>query len=99
MTERRAHVQRATQGTLVQHIVAAQMHFGSFASGAQLLQVTIAEFVFLVPLVTNRLSVGDALGTGAAAAGVVGLASAMLADMFRLRVPDDLFLLQTFRTN
>src|SRR5258706_10453217 len=35
-------------------------------------------------------------GTGAAAAGVVGLASAMLADMFRFRVPDDLFLPQTF---
>ncbi len=61
MAEWWAHVQRAAQGTLVQHVVAAQMHFGSFAPGAQLLQVTIAEFVFLVPLVTNRLSVGDAL--------------------------------------
>src|SRR5882762_8324210 len=35
-------------------------------------------------------------GTGAAAAGVVGLASAMLAAMFRFRVPDDFFLPHAF---
>ncbi len=62
VAEWRAHVESATQATLVQHIVAAQMHLGSFASRAQLLQVTIAEFALLVPLVTDRLSIGDALG-------------------------------------
>ena len=62
MAERRAHVERATQTTLVKHIVTAQMHLRGFAGGAQLLQVTVAEFVLLVPLVTDGLSIGDALG-------------------------------------
>ena len=50
-----------TVAELLQHIIAAQMYFGSFAPRAQLLQVTIAEFVLLVPFVTNGLSVSDAL--------------------------------------
>jgi len=50
--------------TLEQHIVAAQMHFGCFAGGAQLLQVTVAQFVLLVPFVTDGLSIGDALRHG-----------------------------------
>src|SRR5258708_38441452 len=35
-------------------------------------------------------------GTGADVAGAVGPASTMFADMIRFRVPDDLFLPQTF---
>ena len=64
MTEWRTHVERAAYLTLEQHVVAPQVYLGGFTCGAQLLQVTVAEFVLLVPFVTDGLSIGDALRYG-----------------------------------
>jgi hypothetical protein len=60
MAQWRAHIERAAQTTLGQHIVATQVHLRRFARGAQLLQMAVAEFVLLVPFVTDGLSIRDA---------------------------------------
>ena len=64
MAKGRTHVERAAYLTLGQHVVAAQVHLGSFDRGAQLLQMTVAEFVLLVPLVADGLRIGNALWHG-----------------------------------
>ena len=62
MTQRWAHVKRAAGLTLEQHIIAAQVDLGRFAGGAQLFQMAVTKFAFLVFLVAHSLRVGDPLG-------------------------------------
>ena len=62
VAQRRTHIKRAARLTLGKHVVAAQVNLRRFAGGAQLLQVTVAEFSLFVFLVANGLRIRDPLG-------------------------------------
>ena len=76
MAQRRSHVERAAGLTLGKHIVATQMDFRRFTGGAQLLEMTVAEFALGVLLVTDSLRVGDPLGDRRGRSVRVGLLGA-----------------------
>ena len=64
VSERWAHIKRAADLTFEQHVITAQVNFGGFARGLQLLQMAIAEFVPFIPLIADGLSISNALGNG-----------------------------------
>ena len=64
VAQRRSHVKRAARLALRQHIVTAQVNLSGLTGGAQLLQVTVAEFSLFVLLVADGLCIRDSLGDG-----------------------------------
>jgi hypothetical protein len=62
--ERWSHVKSAASLTFEKHIVAAQVDFGGLTCGAQLLEMTVAEFSLLVLLIANGLRVCNTLRGG-----------------------------------